>query len=116
MTKVTRKDTDVTVVIGECHLEVELGMNKIIENRIMGVDCKIIIEMTLGEESLGRCKVIEVSRIMEVNVETILEFTTEITMIMTIEMIILEEVEVGPGKDNHQVIIGGMIEAAVDQD
>ena len=59
--------------------------------------------MTLGEEILGIHKIVEV-RIIEVGIET------------TIEMTILEEVEVGLGKDNTQVIFEGMIEAIVDQD
>ena len=95
----TRRDTDLTVVIEECHFGVELGMDRIIEE-----DCSmlIIIEMTLGEEILGKHKIIEVS-IIEVDVET------------TIEMITLEEVEVGPGKDNIQVTLEGMMEAVTDE-
>ena len=66
-------EIDLLVVIGECHLEVEVEIDtyKIID-RIIGVDHKIIIEMTLGVETIGRCKVIEVSRIMEVDIETII--------------------------------------------
>ena len=41
--------------------------------------------MTLGEETLERCKIIEV-RIIEVDIET------------TMEMTIMEELEVGLGK------------------
>ena len=54
MTKVTtRPDTDLTLEIGECHLEVEVGidrtMHRIID-RITEEDCSIltIIEMTVG--------------------------------------------------------------------
>ena len=95
----TRIDTDLTVVIEECYLEVELGMNRIIEE---GHSMLIVIEMTLGEEILGKCKIIEI-RIIEVDIET------------TIEMAILEEVEVCLGKDNTQVTLEGMIKAVVDQ-
>ena len=52
----------------------------------------IIIEMTLGEEILGKHKNTEFI-IIEVDVE------------VTTEMTILEEVEVGLGKDNIQVIL-----------
>ena len=34
----------------------------------------------------------------------------------TIEMTVLEELEVGPGKDNIQVTLEGMIEAVIDHD
>ena len=83
---ITRIETDLTVVIGECHLGVQLGMDRIIEE---GCNMLIIIEITLGEEILGQHKIIEVS-IIEVDIET------------TKEMTILEEVEVGPGKDKIQ--------------
>ena len=59
--------------------------------------------MTLGEEILGKSKIIEVSCI-------------EVNIYATIEMTILEEVEVGPGKDSTQVTLEGMIKAVVDQD
>ena len=98
---IIRIDTDQIVVIGECHLGVELDMDKIIKE---GCNMLIIIEMTLGEEILGKCKIIEVS-IIEVDIETFIEIT------------ILEEVEVGPGRDSIQVILGEMIKAVVvDQD
>ena len=44
---IIRIDTDQIVVIGECHLGVELGMDRIIEE---GCNMLIIIEMALGEE------------------------------------------------------------------
>ena len=62
-----------------------------------------IIEMTLGDEILEVHKLTEV-RILEVETEVILE------------MIVLEEVEVGLGKGSMQVILEEMIEAAVDLD
>ena len=89
-------------MIGECHLEVQIGTYKIMGitiDRITEEDCKAVIEMTLGEEILGRHKTIEV-RITKVDVETT----------------ILEEVEVGLGKDKTQVMSEGMTEAVVDQD
>ena len=46
---------------------VDVDLYKIIEG-----DCKIVIEMSLGEEILGRHKTIEV-RITEVNTGTIIE-------------------------------------------
>ena len=76
---IIRLDTDQIVVIRECHLEVEVGMDRIIEE---GLNMLIIIEMTLGEDILGKCKIMEVS-IIEVNIEAIIEMT------------ILEEVEIG---------------------
>ena len=56
--------------------------------------------MTLGEEILGKHKFIKVS-IIGVDIEAITE------------MIILEEVEVGPGKESIQVILEGMIKVVV---
>ena len=76
-------------------------MDRIIED---GCNTLIIIEMTLVEEILGKCKIIEVS-IIQVDIEAITETTT------------LEEVEVGLGKDSIQVILEGMIKGVVvDQD
>ena len=83
---ITKIDTDLTVVIGECHLGVELSMDKIIEE---GCNMLTIIEITSGEEILGRNKIIKVT-ILEVDIGTIIETTH------------LEEVEVGLGKDNIQ--------------
>ena len=80
MIKVNIKiDTDQIVEIGECYLEVELSTDRIIEE-----DCNMItiVEVTLGEEILEECKIIEV-KILEVDIE------------VTIVMKILEEVEVG---------------------
>ena len=72
-----------------------VGMDRIMDRNIKE-DCSIltIIEMTLGEGILGKCKIIEV-RIIEVDVET------------TIEMKIMEEVEVGLGKDSIWVTLEG---------
>ena len=81
----TRIDKDLTVVIEECHFEVEHGMDRTIEE---GHNMLIIIEMTLGDEILGKCKIIEVS-IIDVDIEK------------TIEMTILEEVEADPGKKQY---------------
>ena len=58
----------------------------------------ILTEMTLGETILEKCKIIEV-KILEVDIEVIIEMTT------------LEEVGVGLGKDNIQVILDRMTEA-----
>ena len=60
----------------------------------------IIIEMTLEETILEKHKITEVK---------ILEADTE----QTLEMIILEEVEVGLGIDNIQVILAEMTEIVV---
>ena len=87
--------------IGECHLEVELSMDRILEE---GHNMLTIIEMTFEENILERCKIIEV-KILKADID------------ITIEMMTLEEVEVGLEKDNIQVILEGMIEAVVvDQD
>ena len=79
------------------HSEVEVSTD-----RIIGEDhnMSILIEMTLGETILGKCKIIEV-KILKVDIEVIIEMTT------------LEEIEVGLGKDSIQVILEGMIEAVV---
>ena len=57
-----------TVAIGECHIEVELRMD-----RSMDEDHSMIkiIEVILGKEILEECKIIEV-RILEVDIEVIL--------------------------------------------
>ena len=47
---ITRIVTGQIVVIGECHLGVELGVDRIIEE---GCNMLITIEMTSGEEILG---------------------------------------------------------------
>ena len=65
-----------------------------ITDRIIEGECKKAIEMTLGEEIIGRHKIIEV-RIMEVDVEMITDTCTETILEMTIETKILEEAEVG---------------------
>ena len=70
-------------------------MDKTIEE---GHNMLIPIEMILGEKILEKHKIIEV-RILEVYIEVIIETTT------------LEEVEVGLGKDNIQIILEGMTEA-----
>ena len=90
---IIRIDINQVVEIGEHHLEVEVSMDRIIEE-----DCNMLkpIEMILGENVLEECKIIEV-RILEMDIEVIIEMT------------ILEEVEVG--KDNIQVILDGMTEA-----
>ena len=94
-------DTDQIVEIGECHLEVELSMDRTIEE---SRDVLTIIEMTLGEEILEKCKIIEVKA---------LEVDTEVP----IDMRTLEEVDIGLEKDNICVILEGMIKAVVlDQD
>ena len=98
---IIRIDTDQIVVIAECHLGVELCMDRIIEE---GGNMLIIIEMTLGVEILGKYNIIEAS-IIGVDIEAMIEMTT------------LEEVEVGLGKHSVQVILQVMIKVAVvDQD
>ena len=100
----------------ECHLEVEVAMYRIMD-RIIEQDCSIltVIEMTLVEEILEKCKIIEV-RIIEVDIETTAEITIEITVETITETTILEEIEVCPGKDNTHVTLEGMIEAVADPD
>ena len=85
---IIRIDTNHIVEIGECHLEVELSVHKIIGE---GHNILIIVEMTLGEVILEEGKIIEV-KTLEVNIE------------VTIEMKTLEEVKVNLEKDNIQVI------------
>ena len=93
MTKVTtRSEIGLLVVIGEHHLEAEVEVGKYTFmdrtiDRIIGEYCKTVTEMTLGEETIGRCKVIEV-RIIEVDVETITEVAIEIVIETIVETII----------------------------
>ena len=75
-------------------------------DRIIGEDhnMSILMEMTLEEAILEKCKSTEV-KILDVDIEVIIEVTT------------LKEVEVGSVKDNIQVILEEMIEVvAVVQD
>ena len=96
---IIRIDLGQIAEIGEHHTEIEVSMDRIMEE---GCNMLILIQMTLGEEILEEHKIIEV-RILEVNIEVIIEMRTE--------------VEVGLGKDNIQVILEGMTEAvAVGQD
>ena len=82
------------------HSEVEVSMDRIIEeDHIMS----IIIEMTLEEIILEKCKIIDIKS-LAVDIEGITEMTT------------LEEVEVGLGKDNIQVILEEMTEVVVGGD
>ena len=64
-------DSDQILVIGKCHLGVELSMDRIIGE---GPNMLIIILMTLGEEILGKHQIMEVS-ILEVDIEAIIEIT-----------------------------------------
>ena len=89
-----------TVEIAECHIEVELSVDKTIEEGCIMIK---IIEVTLGEEILEGCRIIEV-RISEVDIE------------VTLEMTILEDVEVGLEKDSTQITSEEMREAVVDLD
>ena len=91
---------DQTDEMGKCHIEVELSMDKTIEE---GHSIIKIIEVTLGEVILEVCKITEV-KMLEVDIEVILRMT------------ILEEIEVDPEKDSTLVTLGEMIEAVVDQD
>ena len=90
-------DIDQIAEIEGYYSEVEVSMD-----RIIGKDhvISITIEMSVEETILEKCRIIEV-RILEVNIEGITEMTT------------LEEVEVGLGKDNIQVISAGMTEVVV---
>ena len=82
-------DTDQTVGLEECHIEVELSMDKTIEEVCSMIK---IIGVTLGEEILEEYKIIEV-RILEVDIEVTLKMTT------------LEQVKLGLEKDSIQVIL-----------
>ena len=50
-------DTDQIAEIGECHIEVELSTDRIIEE---GCNMIKMIEVTLGQEALEECRIIEV--------------------------------------------------------
>ena len=73
---------------------------EVIMDRIIGEDhdMSILSEMTSGETILEKCKLMEF-KTLEVDIKVII-----------IEMSTLEEVEVGLGKDNIQVILAEMIE------
>ena len=86
--------------IGECHTEVEVSMDRIIEDSHNIIK---ILEMTLGEEILEECRNMEV-KILKVDIEVAIEMRT------------LKEVEVGLEIDSIQVILEEMIKAVVDQD
>ena len=75
-------DTDQTMEIGECHIEVELSIDRIMNE---GYTMIKITEMTLTEEILEECKII--GRILEADIE------------VTLEMKTLKEVKVGLEKD-----------------
>ena len=89
-------DTDQTVEIVECHIEVEFSMDKIIEE-----ECSLI--KILGEAMLEECKIIEV-RILEVDIE------------VTLEMITLEKVQVGLEKDSIHVVLEDMSKVVIGPD
>ena len=90
--EVIRIDIDLIVEIEGHHIEVEVSMDKIIEDdSIMSETMEMIIEEIISEIY----KIIEV-RILEVDTKRI------------IEMIILEEVGVDLGTDNIQIITEGM--------
>ena len=80
------------------HLEVEVNTNRIIGEHY---SMSILIEMTLGETTLEKCKIIEL-KILEVDIEIITEMTTS------------EEVRLEKGIT--QVILEEIIEAVADQD
>ena len=93
-------DTDQIVEIGECHLEVELSTDRIIEE---GCNMSTIIEVMLGQEIVEEHKIIQV-KILEVDIE------------VTIKMKIVEKVKVGLEKESIQIILEGVIKVVVDQD
>ena len=88
---------DQIVEIGEHHSEVEVSMDRTIEE---GCNMLIPIEMTLEENILEKHKIIEVKN-LEMDIEVIIEMTT------------LQEVEVSLWKDNIWVILEGMTETVV---
>ena len=83
--------------IEEHQVEIEVSLDKILEDDCIMV---ITIEMIIEEIISEICKIIEV-KILEVDTEGIME------------MLILEEVGVGLGTDNIQLILEGMIEVVV---
>ena len=98
--KIIKIDIGLMVEIGEHHVEVEDSMDKIIEE-----DCitLTITEMTLDKTIFEKHKITE-NKLTEVDTEGI------------IEMIFVEEVGVGLGIDNTQIISEGMIKAVVGLD
>ena len=98
--EIIRIDIGLIVEIGEHHIEVEVSVDKATEEYCITL---IITEITLDETILEKHKITE-NKIIEVDTE-------EIT-----EMIILEDVEVGLGIDNTQIILEGMIKEVVGLD
>ena len=88
------------MAIGECHIEVELRMEKIIDE---GHSMIKITEVISAREILEECKITQVRNF-------------EVDLKVTLRVTILEEVVVVIEKDIIQIMLGGMIEAAVGQD
>ena len=86
--EITKIDIGQIVEIGEHHTEVDVSMDKIIEeDHIMSITMEMIIEEIISEIH----KITEI-KILEVDTEDI------------IETIIMKEVAVGLGIDNIQII------------
>ena len=102
--EIIRIDIDQIVEIGEFYLVVEFSVDKILEidwdmNRIIGMILGQVILEVMWECIIIIIRIIE-DRIKEVNIEK------------TIGMKIIEEIEVGPEKDDFQIIMTeGVIEA-----
>ena len=93
-------DTDQTVEIRECHIEVDLSMDKTIEECCSMIKIIVVI---FGEEMLEAYRIIEII-ILELDIE------------VTLEMITLEEVEVGLEKDSIWVVLEEMSKVVVGPD
>ena len=97
--KIIKIDIGKIVEVGEYHSVIGYNMDRITKT---GQGIGRIIEVIIEEEILeGICNQI---RIIKMDTEDI------------IEMIIMKEVEVGPGKDNIQILTEGMIEVVVGLD
>ena len=91
---ISKIDIDQIVEIGKHHSELVIRPDRIIEE---GTICRWMI---LGEIILEECKIIEV-QILEMDMKVIIEMRT------------LEEVGVGLGKENIQIILEEVTEAVV---
>ena len=97
--EIIKIDIGQIVKIGECHSVVKYNMGRMTETD-QGVirTIQVILEEKILEGIFGQIRIIEV-KIIEVDTEEIKE------------MIIMEEVEVGPGIDSILIMLEGMIEA-----
>ena len=93
----------ITIIKVITRLEIDhLGEIDQIIDKIIGGDCKTIIEMTL-EEKVMEVKIIETEVEVETIMETCTERTTEIIIEMTIDQIIILEEDRSRTRERHSL-------------